>query len=207
MPYTYHIEHDESCPSPRENDNLGTIAAWHRRHTLHDDHCQPKGPEGFTRWLAEMTGTAWGDTSDAVCRRIADREYIVLPVYLFDHSGLALSTSPFGDPWDSGQVGYIFCSKADARNEWGVKRLSKKREMQVIDQLKAEINEYSQWLGGDCWGYMIDSVSPDDPEEVIAEGIDACWGFIGREYCEEEAQRLVNHMNQDEKGDAHVHHA
>lgn len=36
-----------------------------------------------------------------------------------DHSGLAMQTTSFNDPWDSGQVGWIYVSKEDALKEFG----------------------------------------------------------------------------------------
>ena len=32
----------------------------------------------------------------------------ILPLYLYDHSGLTMSTNDFGDRWDSGCVGFIY---------------------------------------------------------------------------------------------------
>ena len=36
--------------------------------------------------------------------------FVFLPLYLFDHSGITMNTSGFSCPWDSGQVGWIFCT-------------------------------------------------------------------------------------------------
>ena len=44
---------------------------------------------------------------DAMMKVISDK-YITLPLYLMDHSGLAMQTTSFNDPWDSGQVGWIY---------------------------------------------------------------------------------------------------
>ena len=44
---------------------------------------------------------------DAMLKVISEK-YITLPLYLMDHSGLAMQTTSFNDPWDSGQVGWIY---------------------------------------------------------------------------------------------------
>lgn len=44
----------------------------------------------------------------------------ILPLYLYDHSGLAMSTSDFGDRWDSGCVGFIYMDKDTAMKELGM---------------------------------------------------------------------------------------
>ena len=36
------------------------------------------------------------------------REYAIQPVHLYEHSGIAMSVSPFNDPWDSCLVGFIY---------------------------------------------------------------------------------------------------
>lgn len=43
---------------------------------------------------------------------------VMLPVYLMDHSGLSVNTVGFGCPWDSGQVGMIYCPLETARRYW-----------------------------------------------------------------------------------------
>lgn len=55
-------------------------------------------------WLAEHNG----------------KLFYALPLYLYDHSGITMSTTTFSCPWDSGRVGMIFCSHEEAVKEWGV---------------------------------------------------------------------------------------
>ena len=43
----------------------------------------------------------------------------VFPLYMIAHSGVALSLTPFSDPWDSGQVGWIYADKAMIEQEHG----------------------------------------------------------------------------------------
>jgi len=45
--------------------------------------------------------------------------YVILPVYIYDHSGITLNTVGFSDPWDSGQVGWIYASKGKFLKETG----------------------------------------------------------------------------------------
>lgn len=44
----------------------------------------------------------------------------ILPLYLYDHSGLTMSTNDFGDRWDSGCVGFIYMDKDTAMKEIGM---------------------------------------------------------------------------------------
>lgn len=93
---------------------------------------------------------------------------VLLPLYLYDHSGLTISTSPFGDPWDSGQVGYIFAGAKAIRGEYGTADQTAVAKAEQV--LQAEVEEYDSYLRGDCWYVRLF----EDGEEI-----DACGGFIG----------------------------
>src|SRR5690606_13075957 len=95
---------------------------------------------------------------------------IILPLYLYDHSGITMSTTPFSCPWDSGQVGYIFVAKKKARAEYGWSRLTRARDVKVEKCLIGEVQVYDQYLQGGVWGYQ---ALQDD------EVVDSCWGFYG----------------------------
>ena len=93
-----------------------------------------------------------------------------MPLYLYDHSGLTISTSGFSCPWDSGQVGYIYITDADIRKEYGVKRISKQLRERVTQYLVNEVETYDKFLTGQVYCYTI-----ENPE---GEEIDSCWGFF-----------------------------
>lgn len=52
----------------------------------------------------------------------------ILPIYRFEHSGVAYSTTPFGDPWDSRLVGLAYADADDAVKTLGkeAKRLTRR---------------------------------------------------------------------------------
>jgi hypothetical protein len=162
---TINLYHDEHCDSPRENDNLGTIIAWHRNYRLSDK-----------------------DAPTLTCPKPSDfdpKVYpICLPVYMLDHSGVALSTGSFGDPWDSGQVGWIYVTRDRLLKEYGVKRLSKRVLAQAEKVLKAEIEEYGQYVNGACYGYIV--------TDADGEQLDSCWGFIGSKWAWESGEQAAD---------------
>ena len=47
------------------------------------------------------------------------------------------------------------------------------------------MEEYGKYVDGDCWGYVI--------QDEEGEDVDSCWGFIGLEYAEEEANRAAEY--------------
>ena len=196
--YTIRIERDDIPYSPREWDNLGTITAKHSRYTLGDEQ-----PNCIQEWLECETGlehdqleTLWdknpsqSEYMDALLD-IFKRENIVLPVYMYEHGNIALSTGGFSCPWDSGQVGFIHVSKDKVRKEYGVKRISQKTLDKVHRVLKDEIETYSQYVNGDVYAFLI--------EDKDGNIIDSCGGFYGLEYCESEARSMVDYLENDNR--------
>ena len=163
---TVRIVNDEDCESPREWDNLGKMVCWRRRYNLGDKH-HFNAPEDFYAFLKETP-----------C--------IVLPLYLYDHSGLTMNTTGFSCPWDSGQVGYIYMSLKDVRKEYSVKRVSKKLREKIEGYLRNEVATFDSYLTGDVYGYIIEN---EDGEEL-----DSCYGFYGLEYVKKEAVNMVEYF-------------
>ena len=108
---------------------------------------------------------------------------VILPLYLYDHSGITMSTSPFSCQWDSGQVGWIFVSKKDVRKEYGVKRIDQKLIDKVTEVLVGEVKTYNMYLMGDVYGYKIYEVSTCSEGHEHKEELDSCWGYYGNEDC------------------------
>ena len=93
---------------------------------------------------------------------------VKLDVYLYDHSGLRLSSAPFGCPWDSGQLGFFFLTPEEVLKEWdGDKKKAK-------DYLEATLKTYGQYVAGEVFG--VSGIEDPDGEEV-EDG--SCWGFYG----------------------------
>ena len=148
---TVRLEQDTDAESPRDWDNLGTMVCWHRNYRLGDKHSFAT-PEDF------LESDEYKDAA------------VILPLYLYDHSGITIRCAPFSCPWDSGQVGFVYVSKEKARSEFG-KRLTKKRLTQVEKCLRGEVKTYDDYLTGNVWGFVV--------EDEDGNHIDSCWGFIG----------------------------
>lgn len=126
------IERDLYPDNPREDyDHLGTFWGWHRRYRSPDE----------------------GAPADPVP---IPPQSIGYKVYLYDHSGTAYSTEPFSCPWDSGQFGIIWVSKAKIRQEYDVRRISRNLVRKVQKILKAEVEEWNCYANGEV--YIVDGV-------------------------------------------------
>lgn len=162
------IYYDEDAESPRNWDPLSTMICWHGRYSLGDKH-QFESPSEFRK-------------------SVNKKDIIVLPIYLYDHSGLAFSTTPFSCPWDSGQVGYIYAEKRKAREWFGVKRLSKKIVERVKQVMKSELEVYEDYVEGRIFGFII--------EDKKGNHLDSCWGFYGSDFTE---NGMAEHLDEDWK--------
>jgi len=111
-------------------------------------------------------------------------EIIALPLYLYDHGGITMSTSAFGCAWDSGQVGWIHCTKGRAR-EW----FGSDDEARILRALKGEVEEYDQYLRGYVFEVVVykGACGCDQCDEVI----DICSGFLGEESAIEHAEQMI----------------
>jgi len=183
---TVKIYNDLEPESPREWDNLGTMVAFHSRYSLGDkDH-------GFTvEELIKFIGY-----------RLRGDPIIALPLYLYDHGNVAMSTSrnwPFDCRWDSMQVGYIFVEKTKVRQEYGVKRISPKLREAVEKRLEGEVQDYSDYLSGDVYGYVV--------EDAAGNHLDSCWGYYGFDYCLEEGKSMADWHAEKFKQEKEATHA
>jgi len=179
------IEIDTDCDpiDPiKDFDMLGTMVFCHSRYAL--GHEQTMDMDEYMTNLAidadpkledKIDKLDWNDDMiEEYVNRSLEKNYVILPIYMYDHSGITINTSGYSCPWDSGQVGYIYVSKSDVRKEWKVNRISKKLMSKVIGVLVGEIETYDQYLTGDIYGYNV----YDNTGEVI----DSCWGFYGTDW-------------------------
>lgn len=101
-------------------------------------------------------------------------EYIVLPIYAYIHGGITIRTTPFTCPWDSGQIGVIYCSKGS----YGYS------DSDIIEFLTIEIRELDRWLNNDVYRYSI--------SDADGSFIHSCCGFYGLSDCTNEAELTVD---------------
>ena len=148
--YTIKIWQDEIPQNPREDDNLGTMVCFHGRYSLGDRN----------HGLTDSMFRGWAELEQHL-RNSLDAA-TVLPIYMYDHSGITISVTPFSCPWDSGQVEFIYISKEKARKEYGWKKLTKDRLAKLEEYLTSEVDTYDKYLTGDIYGYNI--LNPDGTE-------------------------------------------
>ncbi len=182
--YTISIVPDPDPLNPRENqDHLCKMICWHRRYTLGDKHDQryDSSREFWLSKMAEMHPDIPDDLDGGSLENWREKHYTFQMLYLYDHSGITISTTPFGCRWDSGLAGFIYCSLKDAAREFssaedwgaGVTYAGETTSLYqaVVNRMKYETQEYDEYLRGDAWGY----VTVDENGNEVG----SCWGFFG----------------------------
>ncbi|MFA5375934.1 MAG: hypothetical protein WC455_09345 [Dehalococcoidia bacterium] len=168
--------------------------AWDRREQLIS-----QGYDSGSRMVKEARAEA-ESKCDSMIESVLDKHIVILPLYLYDHSGITMSTGRFSCPWDSGQVGFIYCTKETIRKELSrpqplkkgqerqdykpIKNVTKKDLAHAEEYLRREVKTYDQYLTGDVYGFVIEGL--DDEEG------NSCWGFFGMDDCIESAKLEVD---------------
>lgn len=191
---TIELHYDSDCQSPRDRDyDEGLLSTFicttgAQRH-MRSEETILNGPS----YTIECDTCHGDDEECPLCEgtnevAVAAKEWLlkergaraVVELGLHVHSGVHLYAGggpALGDGagWDSGTVGFAF-DTPEARERIGCEDWDEDR---LRARIESEIETYDEYLRGECYGYVITDA---DGEEV-----GACWGFIGEEWCREEA--------------------
>ena len=186
------IVSDKSPDDPRNWDNVGTMVCFHKRYNLGDKH-NWHDPQDFLLTTAlgkdiyerEDERNEAYNTDDETYKDPEDmpfdellaiirEKYAILPLYLYDHSGITMKTTPFGCRWDSGQVGYIYASKEDVLRNYDA---TEENWREVGEEgLKHEVSTYDDYITGSVFGYQLHEIKNNEATDDIVE---SCYGFFG----------------------------
>jgi hypothetical protein len=138
---------------PRQDcDNLTQMVCFHRRYDLGDKHEY---------------------TPESLQEAIKAEHIEAMPLFLYDHSGISISCRSFigraqHAEWDSGQIGFIFISRAVILENWPKCKQWRKQAREVME---SDVKVYDQYIRGNIYGFKVGNEAGKE--------IDSCWGYIG----------------------------
>lgn len=169
---------DTWAESPRTWDNLGTMAIFHTRYNFGDELL-----------FSSDDFAGWEEIKDYIRNML--KAAVILPIYMYDHSGITINTQGFACPWDSGQVGFIFVTEDKLRAHYSVPTLTGYLIDKATKALKEEVKTMDLYLRGEVYGFhLVKRVNGKEEE------IDACSGFYGDDIHE---NGMLGHISENLK--------
>lgn len=145
---------------PRQWDTVTNMVCFHDRYDLGDDH-RFNDPNEFRDFREE------------------NPDLVIKNLYLYDHSGLTIDTSPFRSRWDSGQLGWIYVDPSELMEHHETEEEAREHAKEAIE---AAVEEYDQYVRGNVFLYIAEeSETCDECGNTEWKTVDSCGGFIGRD--------------------------
>lgn len=140
-----------------------------------------------------------------ICRGFA----VLMPVWLYDHSGISICVGerryPYNDRWDSGFVGIAAVTRNDAMENLGgtdadgntVALTDENWEEAATRCIKNEVETYDQYLTGNAYWYVLyereDRPVDHEMRDDCWDEIDSCGSFYGADVMESGLAESVGH--------------
>ena len=167
------ICYDENSDSPRDWDNLAEIVVTNSY-----------------KHLGDTVLTEYDEDEDED-EGMDDLYAVWKPLYIYDHSGISLSTTPFSCPWDSGQIGYVGVTWETAKREFSY--MSGDRLIERLnDVIEGEIATLNAWVNGEVYGYIYTKTDSEGNEIEY----DSCWGYYS--VCNMDLKPHIHKIVEDE---------
>jgi len=170
------ICHDSNPESPREWDNLGVMAVFHNRYDFGDK--------------VEFTSNdfgSWDEMEAGIKKRY--KPIAILPIYMYDHSGITINTTGYSCQFDSGQIGFIFTTQKKL-DEMGLTINNDESWPEFVQRMEkylvGEVETMDQYVSGEVYGFVI--------KDQYGNQTDSCWGFYGDD---PKVNGILDHVDQD----------
>lgn len=158
------INYNTSPQNPREWNNASTVAVFHKRYDFGDE--VDFTADQFNNW----------DEMKSYIRKTY-RPLAILPIFMYDHSGITINTTGFSCSWDSGQIGFIYTTQKHL-DTMGITIKNDESWVQFIERLEgylqSDIKILDQYINGEVFGFII--------KDSEGERVDSCWGFYGSDF-------------------------
>jgi len=172
---------------------------------IHYDECEaaigPRGDDPLVKIILFGKAKPYGDEHDyrmqdyagwAELRAAVAKDHpggVVKPVFIFDHSGIALSTTDAwfravdSAGWDWCQVGVAVVSGDRIREVFGKQRISKKLREAVEGYVDDEVTTQGRYVNGEWFYWLV--------KDAEGEIVDSVGGYVGIEHAIEAAREYA----------------
>jgi hypothetical protein len=178
--YELKIEHDDDPMDPRTDwDNVTTIICFHNRYDLGDK----------TDYKSSQFD-GWDELKEQI-----ESDYKVLmikPLFMYDHSGITISTSPFSCRWDSGQIGWVFIDEKQMKSMCG--KDYDRSEETLSKMIEADIETYDKYVTGQVYRYTIYEIETCSLGHTHKNVVECCGSFFDEELAEKEGQEVLRSL-------------
>ena len=149
---TFRVHHDLDAHSPRLDEPMTQIVGWHRKYRVSDsDMVNFRDRDSFLESVRP--------------------EDIVRPLYMYEHGGVALATTPFSDKFDSGHLGYVLVTP-ERLEAIGIGQ----GETEVIEHnITTEIKELAAYMNGEVYQIAVHRMVDGDVLETSVATIGDIW--------------------------------
>jgi len=148
--YLLEVDYDSEPMNPRtEWDNSTIMYCYHKNYLLGDVEESKK----YKWWQDECS--SWEEFGKLLKRET--KALCIMPLFLYDHSGITMSTGSFQDRWDSGQVGFaVLTSELLKKQGWTTKMrrnwLKANKDKGGYEELiRSDVKTYDQYLRGEIF--------------------------------------------------------
>lgn len=155
------IETDSDSDNPRNWDNLGRFCVSNRSKYLDNE-------SDFDLESLDL--------------KALEKTHIILPVSVYDHSGVSIYIGSPCDRWDSGQIGWYIVSKEKIKQEFNVKRISAKLKSRVIEYLENEVETFNKWVNNEVYSFTLYHNGEEEDSCGGFYDIDDIYGYLPSEY-------------------------
>jgi hypothetical protein len=183
--YTIEIGYDPDAGSPRDDCATGcSLVMWGKRWNFPNDAKLDIGAfPGWPQIEAHLL-----DEGTALYSQ---------PVWVYEHSGIALSTGPrtypFDCPWDSAQCGVAYVTAQNWRVCQGTPWTgSDEDKAMAAEMIKQAVQVYGWYINGETYSWAL--LGED------GETVDSCGGYYGWEAVETAAREAARDAAGDDAG-------
>jgi hypothetical protein len=181
--YELVIEQDNDPMNPRTDwDNITTMICLGKYSYLGDKHDYKSSDFDSWEGLKEQI------ESD-------NKVLLIKPLYVYDHSGITISTSPFSCQWDTSRVGWVFITEKQLNLMCGKEF---KRDEETLNCItNSEVKNYDEFLTGNVYQYTIYEIETCDKGHQHKSVVESCGSYYDEGDCKDEGLSVLQHLEEN----------